>query len=170
MLERRNYMNVFYSNLAWYGDTKKYLLAQDLTIDLVSYGNVIMDVDTNVFAKQVLDYADKNNIEIEVLDIPDFRGQTTSSEEMIQTAVVNAVQGHLDVIAKQKNYDDALSISTYATSTDEIFASEAKKFIEYRDKCWRKCYDMLAQYLRREIALPTPDDVLAQLPEFSWDE
>lgn len=163
-------MEVFYSNVNWYGKDKTHLYASDLQIDYIDYGNVIMNIEDNVFAKKLLDYLNQNNIDIPVLEL---NGQPvlneTSNDEMVSRAVTDAVQTYLDSVAKEKRYDNALTLATYATSSNPTFASEAKKFIEYRDVCWSTCYDILAKYEKREVPMPTPDEVIKQFPKIQWE-
>lgn len=162
-------MEVFYSNVSWYGKDKTHLYASDLQIDYIRYGNVIMDVETNVFAKKLLDYLNTNKIDIPVVDIMDQRISENTNDDMVSKAVTDQVQMYLDSVAREKRYDNALTLATYATSTNPTFAAEAKKFIEYRDTCWGICYDTLAKYAKREIPMPTPDEVLKSFPKIQWE-
>lgn len=77
----------------------------------------------------------------------------------------------LDSKAKKKNYHDGAWLAGYATSTDSEFHANAQKFVAWRDKVWRKCYDLLDEYEAGKMErLPTVPEVLAQLPTMEWDE
>ena len=82
--------------------------------------------------------------------------------------IQDAVQNLLDTTAQSKRYDDGFAICSYATSTDETFRNEAQAFIEWRDRCWRKCYEILAQFESGEIEMPSVEYVLAELPGLEW--
>ena len=42
--------------------------------------------------------------------------------------------------------------------------------VKWRDQCWRKCYNLLDDYLARKIERPTVDSVLQSLPKMDWDD
>lgn len=125
-----------------------------------------------------------NYIPIEDTDISDINGWIYRKElcphktqEQIQQELVNqrikeiqaAVQHLLDSKAREKLYDDAFAICSYANSTDETFHSEANQFIAWRDHCWRKCYEILALFQNGDIPMPTVGEVLRQLPTLDWE-
>lgn len=82
--------------------------------------------------------------------------------------IQDAVQNLLDLKAQEKMYDNGFAVCSYATSTDETFRNEAQAFIEWRDKCWRKCYEILAQFESGEIEMPSVEYVMSQLPVLEW--
>lgn len=125
-----------------------------------------------------------NYIPIEDTDISDINGWIYRKElcphktqEQIQQELVNrriteiqiAVQNLLDSKAREKLYDDAFAICSYANSTDETFHSEANQFIAWRDQCWRKCYEILGLFQNGDIPMPTVGEVLRQLPTLDWE-
>lgn len=125
-----------------------------------------------------------NYISIEDTEQSEINGWTYRKElcphktqEEIQQEVVNqriteiqiAVQNLLDSKAREKLYDDAFAICSYANSTDETFHSEANQFIAWRDHCWRKCYEILGLFQNGDIPMPTVGEVLRQLPALDWE-
>lgn len=91
--------------------------------------------------------------------------------EALRVLVDIQVQAMLDSKAKEKNYHDGAWLAGYATSTDSEFHANAQKFVAWRDKVWRKCYDLLDDYEAGKMErLPTVPEVLAQLPTMEWDE
>lgn len=125
-----------------------------------------------------------NYIPIEDTDISDINGWIYRKElcphktqEQIQQELVNrriteiqvAVQNLLDSKAREKLYDDAFAICSYANSTDETFHLEANQFIAWRDHCWRKCYEILGLFQSGDIPMPTVGEVLRQLPTLDWE-
>ena len=84
--------------------------------------------------------------------------------------IQNAVQNLLDSKAREKNYDNGFAIASYALSTNDIFRSEAARFIAWRDAVWGKCYQILDAYKAGEIEMPRVENVLAVLPELEWDD
>ena len=84
--------------------------------------------------------------------------------------IQNAVQILLDNKAQERNYDNGFAIASYANSTDTIFRNEANAFIAWRDQCWRKCYEILADFQQGNIEIPTVDYVLNELPVLDWND
>ena len=41
--------------------------------------------------------------------------------------------------------------------------------IQYRDLCWAKCYELLADFQQGNIEMPTVDYVLNELPVLDWN-
>lgn len=88
--------------------------------------------------------------------------------ENLKKSIISAVQTVLDDTAKSRGYDNGFALASYSYSTDETFASEAKSYVEWRDKTWRYCYSLLDQYLKGEIDAPTIEYVLENMPKIVW--
>ena len=99
------------------------------------------------------------------------------TEEQIQQEAINqriaeiklAVQNTLDLKAKEKDYDTAVSLASYVTSTDDEFHEQANRFIAWRDQCWRKCFEVIGLFNNGDIPMPTVGEVLRQLPTLDWE-
>lgn len=85
------------------------------------------------------------------------------------SALTEIVQRRLDDFAAARNYDNILSLCTYATSKDPIFSAEGQRGVDLRDATWRKCYDILEDINRDGKQIPDIDTVLSELPVLSWD-
>lgn len=90
------------------------------------------------------------------------------TEQEIIAGLVDAVQKHLDATARTRNYDGILSLCTYATSNDAIFAAEGQAGVVWRDACWRYSYQVMADIKAALRTIPTPDELVAELPEMVW--
>ena len=88
--------------------------------------------------------------------------------EEIKQALVDAVQRHLDATARTRNYDGILSLCSYATSTDPVFAAEGQAGVIWRDACWRYSYQVLADVQAELRTIPTPAELVAELPVILW--
>ena len=88
--------------------------------------------------------------------------------EKIIKGYVDAVQSYLDATAQAKGYDSTYTCLSYLSSTDETWNREANIFNAWRDTVWRKCHEVLNAVLAGELAPPTVDDLLAQLPKIEW--
>lgn len=86
----------------------------------------------------------------------------------LKTSIINSVQVELDKTAQSRGYDNGFACASYSYSTDSIFKQEAQAYVEWRDKVWRYCYDLLDKYLKGEIEQPTVDYVLEHMPKIEW--
>lgn len=82
----------------------------------------------------------------------------------------NAVQAHLDATAQTRGYDNTYTCLSYTTSKDEVWHRESSAFSEWRDSVWRKAHEILNAYMAGEIAQPTVEEVIAQLPPVDWND
>ena len=85
-----------------------------------------------------------------------------------KSQLISAIQSMLDDKAKARNYDGILSCCSYATSTNAKFAAEGQAAVEWRDEVWAKGYTILAEVESGSRAIPTVDELLAELPSFVW--
>lgn len=90
------------------------------------------------------------------------------TEAEILAAIISAVQAKLDTVARSKNYDGILSLCSYATSTDATFAAEGQAGVNWRDACWRYCYTVMGEVQAKTRAIPTPAEMVSELPEIVW--
>lgn len=88
--------------------------------------------------------------------------------EKIIKGYEDAVQSYLDATAQAKGYDSTYTCLSYLSSTDETWNREANIFNAWRDSVWRKCHEVLNAVLAGELAPPTVDNLLAQLPKIEW--
>ncbi|HEX9023249.1 MAG TPA: hypothetical protein VF799_05355 [Geobacteraceae bacterium] len=88
----------------------------------------------------------------------------------VQGALTQAVQSHLDITAQQRNYDGILSACSYATSTNARFQAEGQACVAWRDAVWSKCYEVLAAVQAGTAAIPTADQLIADLPTLAWPD
>lgn len=74
----------------------------------------------------------------------------------------------LDRVVQAKGYDNIVSCTSYANSTDPTFRAEAQAAIAWRDAVYRRSYEILANI---PDGVTTPDQVMALLPqpaEYGW--
>jgi hypothetical protein len=79
-----------------------------------------------------------------------------------------AVQQHLDATVRTRGYDSMLSCCSYVSSTDPTFSAEALDAAAWRDAVWRYCYDAQDDYTAGTRPVPTPDELIAELPALVW--
>ena len=86
----------------------------------------------------------------------------------LKHSLTSAVQKHMDEKVKERNYDSILSLCTYATSPTAKFSKEGQAGVSWRDEVWAKGYAILADVESGARAIPTVDELLAELPVFVW--
>ena len=86
----------------------------------------------------------------------------------IQQALVDAVQAHLDAVAKTRNYDGILSLASYSASTVTQFHTEGLAGVAWRDACWAYCYQVMADVQAALRPIPTAAQLVAELPQMTW--
>lgn len=96
--------------------------------------------------------------------------QPPPSMEEQKKVYENAVQAHLDATAQTRGYDNTYTCLSYTTSKDETWLRESLAFSEWRDSVWRKAHEILNAYMAGEIAQPTVEEVIAQLPPVDWND
>jgi len=81
---------------------------------------------------------------------------------------VGAVQKHLDDTARERNYDNIMSLCTYATSQNSRFQAEGQAGVEWRDQVWEYCYQRLDAVMSGSQSVPTAEELVSELPGFPW--
>lgn len=110
-----------------------------------------------------------------ILNLPENHPRRRMMEEMvnnpeyIKNQVVNRVQSNLDSFASTRGYDNIISACTYVTSLVPQFAAEAARCVQLRDSTWSACYAILASVQDGTRAMPTIEEVLAELPTLTWE-
>lgn len=80
----------------------------------------------------------------------------------------NAVQRHIDSIARSKNYSDGVSLASYVSSTISTWATEAATFIAWRDSVWSYVFQVQQQVQQEIRPAPTIEELISELPVISW--
>lgn len=88
--------------------------------------------------------------------------------EEIQKMLTDGVQAYMDTKAQERGYDNIHTACSYANSTDEVFKAEGTACLAWRDSVWRKCYNILDEVKAGKRAIPTLEEVIAELPVLVW--
>lgn len=109
-----------------------------------------------------------------------------------------AIQKHIDSIAKSRQYNDSISLSSYTNSTNTQWKQEAEIFVAWRDSVWTTTFQKLNEITQAindaitqhdaqlEAAMqngenidannfplilpskPTIEEIIAELPVITW--
>lgn len=91
----------------------------------------------------------------------------TPTTQEILAMYQDAIQIALDNKAREKMYDNAISIATYATSTNPTWQAESQAFIAWRDAVYAYALQILAQ-VQGGGEQPTVDEVISGMPVMVW--
>lgn len=87
-------------------------------------------------------------------------------EKAAQKVMLEAfVQRHIDDVARARNYRDGYALANFASSTVVKWATEAQKFIAWRDAVWMKAFDVF----NSGAVDMSENTIIAALPEIQWD-
>lgn len=101
----------------------------------------------------------------EVVEIPVH----VETAEEIQKRLTDGVQNWMDSKVQERNYDNVHTcVGTYLYSPIEKFRLEAEAVRDWVSYVWAKCYEILAQVEAGARAIPTLEEVIAELPELKW--
>ena len=90
-----------------------------------------------------------------------------TEEEVVQN-LTNAVQNHLDNIARSRMYDGILSLASYAGDEDSILNAEGTIGKAYRSACWRKALTIMEEVKAGTRVIPSEQELIAELPTITW--
>lgn len=92
-----------------------------------------------------------------------------SNEEKILN-IEEALNNHINSVARERDYDNAMSIATYVNSTNTDWKAEADAFVAWRDDVWSYAIEQLDLFKSGSRDLVTPDEFINDLPAISWPE
>lgn len=100
----------------------------------------------------------------EVVKIPPY----VPTEEELQQQFEDGIEAYMDSVVQTRNYKNIHTAASYVNSTNEKFAREGAACNKWRDDVWDKCYAILAEVKAGKRAIPTLEEVIAELPVLVW--
>ena len=85
-----------------------------------------------------------------------------------QYFITEAVKQHLDTVAGERQYDGIVSLIGYLNSPVAQWAAEAAAGNVWRSAVWVKVYEIQQQVQSGQRPIPTPTEVIAELPLIQW--
>ena len=99
---------------------------------------------------------------------PTYEAQYANSVVLAQCSM--QIMALLDKTAKLKQYANALSCASYASSTNTRWAAEAKAFIDWRDAVFLYLINIENEVTAGTIPCPTVAAVIAGIPALTWPD
>ncbi len=87
------------------------------------------------------------------------------SAEETQKFFTTVVQNLMDTEATKLGYDNCNSVCTYVNTGVQKFDDEGNAFRAWRSAVWSKGYEILAEVKEGKRAIPTVEELLAELPK-----
>jgi hypothetical protein len=82
----------------------------------------------------------------------------------------SAIQSMVDGTARSKQFNDGVTLASYAASTVGPWAAQANIFVAWRDSVWQYAYSELGKVQVGEREQPTVEAFLLELPQIVWPE
>jgi hypothetical protein len=134
------------------------------------YGSVIRDSDQKLITP-CQSTADQDFLDYKAwVDAGNSPAPPPPASELgaAKETIISAVQAHMDYTASLRGYDSILSLCTYANSSIPQFKAEGQAGVNWRDQCWAIGYGIMADVLQGRRAMPTAEQVLAEMPSIVW--
>lgn len=90
------------------------------------------------------------------------------TEEELQQYFEDSIEAYMDSVVRTRNYKNIHTAASYVNSTNEKFAREGAACNKWRDDVWDKCYAILDEVKTGKRAIPTLEEVIAELPKLVW--
>ena len=92
--------------------------------------------------------------------------KAAAAQAALLAACQNAIDEHVESVAKAKGYNGAAHLASYLASTVAEWAAEAAAFVAWRDAVWVAAVATLDDVQQGIVPPPaSPADVIALLPQ-----
>lgn len=88
--------------------------------------------------------------------------------DKVKAEMTAAVQAYMDAKAQERGYDSILSACSYVDTGITRFDDEGAACRAWRSAVWDKCYAVLGEVLAGMRAVPSTEELIAELPELEW--
>lgn len=105
----------------------------------------------------------------DIVDNPEKYYKFTGDVEKVKAKLIDAVQNYMDKEAQKRGYDSIMSVITYADEPSvPRYQQEGLAARAWRSQVWNKGLSILNEVLTTDRAIPTVDELLAELPTITW--
>jgi hypothetical protein len=125
------------------------------------------DAATMTKTGEIIDAGDYVTEGVRPLTEQELADRTVAALTADMLAMSDQIQMLLDNKARERDYDDAKSVRSYAGYVNG-FQTEALGFAQWCADCWITAGQIRDDILAGSRTVPTPEEVLAELPTFDW--
>lgn len=91
------------------------------------------------------------------------------TDEDIQAQLEQGIEAWMNTVVAERHYDSIdTCIARYTDSPNPKYAQEAKAVKDWNTLVWDKCWAILAEVKAGKRAVPTLEEVIAELPVLVW--
>lgn len=91
------------------------------------------------------------------------------TEKEIQEELERGIETWMNTVVAERDYDSIdTCIARYTDSPNPKYAREAKAVKDWNTLVWDKCWDILKEVKTGKRAIPTLEEVIAELPVLVW--
>lgn len=80
------------------------------------------------------------------------------------------IEQHVDNVAKERGYKDAVSCASYNTDPKFQWRAEAEAFINWRSQVWDFVIAQFTLISSQQAPIPTMNEIIPSLPTITWPE
>ena len=133
-------------------------------------GNTMRAVEADWTLSEGETFFDHRLTEDELLTAFPGRAEALAAEALASTrkTLTDAMQSYLDQTAQERGYDGILSLCSYATSSNPRFGPEGQAGVTFRDAVWAYGYAVIDDITEGKRAVPTAEELVAELPSIIW--
>lgn len=148
------------------------IIDENDNVQKVDTGKTVLWYDTTLYSQavkfcnetQLATIEDKGEY-YEVVEIPVH----VPTAEEIQKMLTDGVENYMNSIVQERNYDNITTcIGRYYNSPVDKFRLEAQAVNVWVSEVWVKCYAILDEVKTGKRAIPTLEEVIAELPVLVW--
>lgn len=96
--------------------------------------------------------------------------EENKTQEQILAELTWEIQKFMDIKCHERLYDGILSLCTYASSQNPKFKAEGQAGVNWRDACWSRGYEIMAEVQQGLRPIPTEQELLGELPALVWPD
>lgn len=85
----------------------------------------------------------------------------------------DAIQQYIDQTAQARGYDNGYTCASYFEDVNPRYASDAKRFKDWRSQVWTTANEILNNYLsnpQTPTELPSIESIISNFPVIEWEE
>ena len=91
------------------------------------------------------------------------------TEKEIQEEFERGIEAWMNTVVAERDYNSIdTCIARYTDSPNPKYAQEAKAVKDWNTLVWDKCWDILKEVKEGKRAIPTLEEVIAELPVLVW--